>query len=283
MKVGAPDPCPINRLRLRPPAKGLSGHTVVGTEVRDVRANSTAAAAGLRSGMVITSVNGLEARSEGGKRLLEDLTVPVRAGGPKAEWEMTFYTPPQVRWPAADGKKGQLVPWDPTPRYLGVVYDYALSFENHVDLIAARMEKRLRVLTALAASQWGCHADTLRRTYTALVTAAKLDVIQNRAARLITGYTIGTNTKVLLAEADLEPLDLRADMLRAVATERYRRLPADAPARRHLRSMGRTTNRDGTTSEDLRAATELEGGPPECFAPIGLAPWGQPARVEIRP
>ncbi|GFR58189.1 RNA-directed DNA polymerase from mobile element jockey [Elysia marginata] len=81
-----------------------------------------------------------------------------------------------------------------------------------------------------------------------------LETVQNAAARTITGCTKSTNTKLLLSEAKLLPLEVESTISQSAAYERSLRLPetepsrktAENPVRTRLRSLGtwRETGKD---------------------------------------
>ena len=99
----------------------------------------------------------------------------------------------------------------------------------------------------LSGSSWGPSARDLRGVYIAFsrskleyaaaawaprLTATqknKIEVMQNQAARVITGCVSSTKTESLLLEANLVPMLVRHNMLVAIVSERVRRLPDHDP------------------------------------------------------
>jgi hypothetical protein len=57
----------------------------------------------------------------------------------------------------------------------------------------------------------------------------RLEMIQIKAGRIITGCVKATNREDVLLEANLEPLNVKIDEACAVAAEKYRRMPKNDP------------------------------------------------------
>ncbi|GFS01669.1 anoctamin [Elysia marginata] len=109
----------------------------------------------------------------------------------------------------------------------------------------------------------------------------KLETVQNAAARTITGCTKNTNTKLLLNEAKLLPLEVESTISQSAAYERSLRLPetdpsrktAENPVRTRLRSLG--TWRE--TGKDKAYVCGLEDFPREKLVPVpDIPPWQVP-------
>ena len=69
---------------------------------------------------------------------------------------------PQVKW--AD----QVQPLEKKPKVLGVTLDTHLTFTQHCNNIAVKLQQRNNVLKSLAGSTWGCDKETLLTTYQAI-------------------------------------------------------------------------------------------------------------------
>ena len=115
-------------------------------------------------------------------------------------------------------------------KYLGVIFDSKLTWKLHILDLVERCKKDINLLKMVARKQWGGDRKSLKMLYTALIrskieyasfiysTAApyllrKLDRIQYRAIRIITGLLKNTNTLHLEAEINLIPLKFRRDQL----------------------------------------------------------------------
>ena len=62
----------------------------------------------------------------------------------------------------------QVLPLEEMPKVLGVTLDTHLTFTQHCNIIAVRVQQRNNVLKALAGSTWGCYKETLLATYQAI-------------------------------------------------------------------------------------------------------------------
>ena len=62
----------------------------------------------------------------------------------------------------------QVLPLEKKPKVLGVTLDTNLTFTQHCNNIAARVQQRNNVMKALVGSTWGCDKETLLATYQAI-------------------------------------------------------------------------------------------------------------------
>ena len=62
----------------------------------------------------------------------------------------------------------QVLPLKKKPKVLGVMLDTHLTFTQHCNNIAVKVQQRNNVLKALAGSTWGCDKETLLTTYLAI-------------------------------------------------------------------------------------------------------------------
>eukprot|EP00664_Eupelagonemidae_sp_cell27_P004310 gene4310-6455_t len=216
-----------------------------GRTVVEVAEGCAAWRAGLRPGWRIDGVEKaagakLSATTKEGSEALEEAWAAAAATGRRVAVTATEF--PAVR------VHGEPIAYEETPVYLGVKYDEKLSFGPHVAMLREKMEWKHRTLAALCGTSWGCSARTTRMTYSATTLAAvehavaawrpyatakltqQLETEHNKAAKLITGCMPKTRTEVLLSEALLQPLWVRAERRVAQARERFRRLATDCPA-----------------------------------------------------
>ena len=102
-------------------------------------------------------------------------------------------------------------------------------------------------MRSIAGADWGGSCGDLRGLYIAYVRSLleccsaafspllsatrlnELEIIQNKAARIMTGCVKATDIQSLLLEANLLPLKLQYDGQAAIATEKAARLPAKDP------------------------------------------------------
>lgn len=111
-------------------------------------------------------------------------------------------------------------------KFLGVYLDDKLSFQQHINYIIKKACKGLNILRSLAGVQWGSDPRILSMLYKSIVRShfdysslaymnanqsllRKLDVIQNKALRIITGAMCSTPINSMECEACIPPLILR--------------------------------------------------------------------------
>ncbi|GFS59536.1 putative RNA-directed DNA polymerase from transposon BS [Trichonephila clavipes] len=115
------------------------------------------------------------------------------------------------------------------PTYLGFTLDSQVNCGKHIEKIADKARKRLKILKYLSGRDWGSDASTLRITYTTLVCPVlkygyqifqvasptnlkKLEKVQLSDARIITGLRYSCPTDIVLYEADIQPLTMRFEV-----------------------------------------------------------------------
>ncbi|CAB0043250.1 unnamed protein product [Trichogramma brassicae] len=115
-------------------------------------------------------------------------------------------------------------------KFLGVIFDYQLSFKDHIAYIQTRCNTAMNIMKFLCGTYWGSHPDTLLRLYETYVRSildygsfvyfpknaglkTKLERIQFAAIRTALGYRRSTPTNILLAEAKISSVEERAGML----------------------------------------------------------------------
>jgi ribonuclease HI len=187
------------------------------------------------------------------------------------------------------------IPFNPTPTFLGVVFDRTLSFGPHIANVKDKMKKRLNTLRALTGTSWGCQREDLRILYVAFVRSVmeycggawmssapdshrdKLQVVENEAARIITGCTKSTPQEQLTAEAGFVPVKTRMKQLSALAYEKALRVADDNPIRAaaHGRAPQRLPSvhpwREIGSKTSSKAG--LNGLPRQTTVPVNNEPW----------
>ncbi|XP_045783590.1 uncharacterized protein LOC123879731 [Maniola jurtina] len=115
-------------------------------------------------------------------------------------------------------------------KFLGVILDSKLTGIPHWEYVLLRCEKNLNILRCLTGVWWGAHPFTMRLLYNALIRSVldygtfllhpgnktavkKLDIIQAKALRLVTGAMKSTPIKCLQVECCDPPLYLRRQFL----------------------------------------------------------------------
>ena len=116
---------------------------------------------------------------------------------------------------------GSRLRFNPTPTFLGVIFDRTLSFSKHVSSLKAKFFLRLKALRCICASSWGPSKESLsvlhKSFFRSLLTYAspgwfpflsatnitKLERLHRAASRAITGCLSSSPIPLLLSEAFL--------------------------------------------------------------------------------
>ena len=119
---------------------------------------------------------------------------------------------------------GRLLPFCPTPTYLGVKLDRSLTFRRHLVALRKKLSSRITPLRRLVGSGWGAGAKTLRIATLSLVYSAAeycapvwcrsahtrlIDNVLNDALRIVTGCLRPTPTDHLPVLSGIQPVELR--------------------------------------------------------------------------
>ena len=119
---------------------------------------------------------------------------------------------------------GRLLPFCPTPTYLGVKLDRSLTFRHHLVALRKKLSSRVTLLRRLVGSGWGAGAKTLRIATLSLVHSAAeycapvwcrsahtrlIDSVLNDALRIVTGCLRPTPTDHLPVLSGIQPSELR--------------------------------------------------------------------------
>ena len=119
---------------------------------------------------------------------------------------------------------GRLLPFCPTPIYLGVKLDRSLTFCHHLVALLKKLSSRVTLLRRLVGSGWGAGAKTLRIATLSLAYSAAeycapvwcrsahtrlIDSVLNDALRIVTGCLRPTPTDHLPVLSGIQPAELR--------------------------------------------------------------------------
>ncbi|GFU87617.1 RNase H domain-containing protein [Trichonephila clavipes] len=132
----------------------------------------------------------------------------------------------------------QLLEIQKHPRYLGFILDPEILSNRHLEHLALRAMKRIKILKYIFGRDWGADAGTLKNTYVSLIRPIleygfpifccssdsnfqNLERVQLSAASIITGLLNSCPIDIVLYEADLQPLSLRGH---ACLVKYYRKL-----------------------------------------------------------
>ena len=119
---------------------------------------------------------------------------------------------------------GKLLPFCPTPTYLGVKLGRSLTFRHHLVALRKKLSSRVTLLRRLVGSEWGADAKTLRIATLSLVYSTPeycapvwcrsahtrlIDSVLNDALRIFTGCLRPTPTDHLPVISGIQPAELR--------------------------------------------------------------------------
>lgn len=131
-------------------------------------------------------------------------------------------------------------------KFLGMIFDQALTWHDHIDYLIARCQKRINILKLLTGSKWGADKQTMVILYKTLIRPIldygcgiynsaslslknKLDVIQSQCLRLCCGALRCTPVAALEVDCGIPPLAIRRKFLSAKLALRYKFI-SDSPA-----------------------------------------------------
>ena len=155
----------------------------------------------------------------------------------------------EAKWSPSITIEGKSIPFNPTPRLLGVLLDRQLSFGPQVEKVTRTAASKCRILAALSNSEWGWRKEHLRTVFFSHVKSVldyassawqpwlsstnmnALERAQNRALRHITGQHQSTPVEALRAEAAVTSYATSSDRACLTSWEKAVRCPEDHPRR----------------------------------------------------
>ena len=165
--------------------------------------------------------------------------------------EVSFFSnwTKEANWHPVITINGKPIPFNPTPRLLGVTLDRQLTFTKHTTNVTKAASSSCRILAALSNSEWGWRKQYLTKIYFSHV-KSKLDYAgpawqgnlqrtninilertQNKALRLITGQFKSTPIPSLRAEAGIPSYETQMYRNAIKSVEKAKRLPSGHPRR----------------------------------------------------
>ena len=142
---------------------------------------------------------------------------------------------------------GSRLRFNPTPTFLGVIFDRTLSFSKHVSSLKAKFFLRLKALRCISASSWGPSKKSLSvlhkfffrslPTYASpgwfpflsATNIAKLERLYRAASGTIIDYLSSSPIPLLLSEASPPPLRVSLTHFVLFSYERALRLLTSSP------------------------------------------------------
>ena len=179
---------------------------------------------------------------------------------------------------------------NPTPKFLGVIFDRTLSFSSHLASIKARFFPRLKALRSIASASWGPSKESLSLLYKAFIRPVltyaspgwfpfscatnirSFERLHNAACRAISGCLTSTPTPLLLLESLQPPLAVTLTHQSLSYFERAMRLPTPFPIAQTARSKVKVRLKTKPSWRSFCLAHSLT--PPQSIArePLRLTP-----------
>jgi ribonuclease HI len=143
-----------------------------------------------------------------------------------------------------DGKR---IPFNVIPKMLGVVLDTTLSFGEQVKEVTRQATEKLKLMSALAHTEWGWRKRDLMKIYLTFIRSRldygaaawqpwlsetsieKLDVVQNKAMRIASGQMSRAPVDALRFETGVADYWTIVNRMCIQAVEKAMRLPTDHP------------------------------------------------------
>ena len=189
------------------------------------------------------------------------------------------------------------------PRLLGVVLDKTLTFSRQVEEVSLKVASKMRLLGAVANTKWGWSKYDLRKVYLSHIRSIicfassgwhpwlsktnvdKLEVLQNRCLRMISGQSKSSPIEALRAETGIPSISsqINANCLRS--REKAFRLPPDHPRRIALTESApvRLKNRNNFRSRADKLALDcgLDNLPRKDLKYFHTRPWDRGLRPNL--
>ena len=178
----------------------------------------------------------------------------------------------EAKWKPPLQIGGKPIPYNPTPKLLGVYLDTQLCFAKHTKEVSKAATAKIKIISAVANTKWGWKKDQLTKLYFSYVRSrldyaapawqpwlsdsniSVLETTQNKALRAITGQLKNSPMEALRYETNLPcyKTHLERNCLRSM--EQAKRLPTFHPRRLALSNAAPPSN---TRSSWVRFCTSL--------------------------
>lgn len=218
--------------------------------------------------------------------------------------ECAFFStdPHEARWRPEITFGEEEISFNRNPTFLGLTLDRTLAFNAHCQMVRNKMTSRLKFISALKGTKWGCNSKTMRPLFTnyvrataeygmaawfpptAATTIQKLETVNNRAARTLSGCGRTSPTELLLDEADIVPLKTRGKILTATAMEKALRLPRENPRFEAANGNGKQRLQSQCSwrieAKKITKKAKIDKFKRSALIPIEpFAPWDHPPNV----
>jgi len=211
----------------------------------------------------------------------------------------------EASWTPSLTIDGAPIPFNPTPRLLGVYLDRQLTFGKHVEVVSTAAIGKTKMISAVGNSKFGWDKESLKKLFYAFVRSrldyagpafqpwlsnsniAVLERVQNKALRAITSQLKSTPFEALRLETRIPSYETHMNRATLRSIELAKRLPDDHP--RHKALTEAVTPRNDRRSW-FRIATELSSKflPPEAEERLPLVitpqcPWIELDNLTVNP
>ncbi len=163
--------------------------------------------------------------------------------------EATLFSPSsnEAKWRPKIKLNGKTIEYNPSPKFIAIHLDGTLAFSEQVKYVVKKVQDRCKMLASLATKKWGWKKGNLRTVYITSMRSVldyagpawqpwlsqtqlkKLETVQNKALRLVTGQYSSTPVEALRVEAGIESYTTHSKKLTAIAAEKADRLLPDHP------------------------------------------------------
>jgi ribonuclease HI len=191
-----------------------------------------------------------------------------------AKCEVAFFSmnTNEADWEPTVVMDGQRLKVNKNPTFLGVTYDRSLSFNKQVDKVVEGVNRRCRMLSAVAHKDWGWRTELLRKLFITCVRSGmdyagaawqpwlsetamgRLERAQNKALRLVTGQLKSTPVEALRLEAMVPSYATLSKRNSCIAYEKSLRLPDNNPRR----TVARNTVQDKLKRNNWRRSARKQ-------------------------
>ena len=220
--------------------------------------------------------------------------------------EATIFTTDRRRESKSTAKifiDGKRIPFNKSPKFLGVYLDRELTFGKHVEEITKKANGKLRMLSALSHTTWGCTKRDLLKVHEAHVLSTldyaaagyqpwlaqsnldALEVVQNKALRIVSGQVQNSRLSARRKEASVPSYETRSKRLILQSVEKAKRLPDDHPRKIALNNARRSKN-DRTSWNEKACQLAQQYTPQIDHEPKQIElhvrdPWNAPTNLTI--
>ena len=143
-------------------------------------------------------------------------------------------------------------------KFLGILVDNKLMFNEHVSETAKKCKKRVNIIRYLGTKTWGQSLESMRTTYITYIRSCleygssswwpwisetqklRLERVQRAGLRAVAGLAQGCPSDFLSLETDVEPLANRMEKIDEILREKYQTLPDKDPRKEMITKKVKT-------------------------------------------